>query len=368
MNTRKGTHPRSVEVRRAIDQLVDLAIGLNGKGSVADPATKADQSRRHLIEEMVATALRLYGDEINVGELRLMRQSLREMRAGFTMFGKYRSLRKIAVFGSARTPTDHADYKAAVEFTRLLSQRKWMTITGAGPGIMQAGIEGPTPEWAFGLCIRLPFEERPNPLIAGDPKLLPFRYFFTRKLAFMGNADAVAAFPGGLGTQDELFEALTLVQCGRNSVIPIVLIEGTDEHGAPLGYWRNWQNFVQSSMFDNGWVSREDEDLYDIVASPEEAVEIVTGFYRRYQSSRYVDDLLVLRLDSPLGRDACAELTREFSGLLVSGVIEEGRSLDGDDAPDGTPRLWFRHNRKHFGLVRRMIDRINAIPHEASHA
>ncbi len=348
------------EMRRAIEALVEMAIT---SSTATAPQSGSDAERRLLVEELVATSLRLYADEVNLGELRLMRQALREMRAAFSLFGQYRTLRKIAVFGSARTPPEHPDYRAAVEFTRILSQRHWMAITGAGPGIMQAGIEGPSADRAFGLCIRLPFEARPNPLIAKDPKLLSFRYYFTRKLAFMGSADAVAAFPGGFGTQDELFEALTLVQCGRSAVVPIVLVEGADDGGRPLGYWRRWESFVKNAMFENGWVSSEDEDFYDIAATPMHAADIVTEFYKRYRSSRYVGDRLVIRLDAEIGPDACAALTKEFAPLVANGVIEEGRELDGDDAPAGTPRIWFRHNRRHFGLVRRLIARINDLPH-----
>lgn len=351
MNPRNN-HP--AELREAIRETVRLA-------APTDPTGREDRARRVLVEEMIATSLHLLGGNLNLGELRLMRQALREMRAGFEMFDRHRDLRKIAVFGSARTPPDHPDYNAAFEFTRLLAQRGWMAITGAGPGIMQAGIEGPTAERAFGLCIRLPFEARPNPAIADDPKLLSFRYYFTRKLAFMGSADAVAAFPGGFGTQDELFEALTLVQCGRSAVVPIVLVEGHNEKTGG-SYWRKWEAFVKSTMLETGWISVEDEDLYSIADSPGEAVEIVTRFYRRYRSSRYVDDLMVLRLDKPLGTDACNALAREFAPLIATGTIEEGTTLEGDDAPEGTPRVWFRHNRKYYGLVRRLIDRINETP------
>ncbi len=349
---RTTTAPHSPQIRAAIDSVVDLVT----------PATLTGHElakRRILISEMVATSLSLFGDELTTGELRLVRQAFREMRAGFTMFNRYRSLRKIAVFGSARTPREHPDYTAAFEFSRLIAARGWMTITGAGPGIMQAGIEGPTPEQAFGLSIRLPFEDKPNPVIANDPKLLTFRYFFTRKLAFMGNADAVAAFPGGFGTQDELFEALTLVQTGRNAIVPIVLVEGHDSHGAPLGYWKKWETFVRSAMHDTGWISPEDESLYHIAASPTAAVDFVTKFYTRYQSSRYVDDRLVIRLTAPLPPSACAEFNRDFSAILASGEFSQGTEFEGDDAPDGTPRLWFHHHRKNIGLVRRLIDRIN---------
>lgn len=346
------SRPHSPQIRAAIDSIVALV----------QPENLAEAElakRRILISEMVATSLSLFGDELTTGELRLVRQAFREMRAGFTMFNRYRALHKIAVFGSARTPREHPDYQAAFEFSRLLAARGWMTITGAGPGIMQAGIEGPTPEQAFGLSIRLPFEDKPNPVIANDPKLLTFRYFFTRKLAFMGNADAVAAFPGGFGTQDEVFEALTLVQTGRNAIVPIVLVEGHDSQGAPLGYWKKWETFVRTAMHETGWISPEDECLYQIADSPTTAVDLVTTFYRRYQSSRYVDDRLVIRLDAPLRATACGEFDLEFAAILASGGFTQGTEFDGDDAPAGTPRLWFRHNRKHFGLVRRLIDRIN---------
>lgn len=341
-------------LRRAIDEMVALAF--------ADrPTDDEQQSRAHVISEMVATALHLANDRLTMGELRLIRQSLREMRAAFTMFDRFRSLRKVAIFGSARTPRDHLDYIAALDFSRALAARGWMAITGAGPGIMQAGNEGPTPDQSFGLSIRLPFEDRPNPVIAGDPKLLKFRYYFTRKLAFMGSADAVAAFPGGFGTQDELFEALTLVQCGRSLVVPIVLVEG--EGG---NYWERWRSFVDECMERTQWISPEDTELFTRASSAAHAVEIICGFYQRYRSSRYVDELLVLRLDAPVSSAQLQELAAEFAPLLESGTMQQGDSLEGDDAPAGTPRIWFHHNRRLFGLLRRLIDRINQLPHESA--
>jgi uncharacterized protein (TIGR00730 family) len=351
----KTTHPRlAPHLRRAIDEMVALAL--------ADRASDDEQqSRAHVISEMVATALHLANDRLTMGELRLIRQSLREMRAAFTMFERFRSLRKVAIFGSARTPRDHPDYIAALDFSRALASRGWMAITGAGPGIMQAGNEGPTPDQSFGLSIRLPFEDRPNPIIEGDPKLLKFRYYFTRKLAFMGSADAVAAFPGGYGTQDELFEALTLVQCGRSSVVPIVLVEGEGGH-----YWERWRSFVNECMERTAWISPEDTDLFTRATSAAEAVEIISTFYRRYRSSRYVGDLLVLRLDALLSPNQLQDLAQEFSPLIESGTMHQGVSLAGDDAPEGTPRIWFHHNRRLFGLIRRLIDRINSLPNIAA--
>jgi uncharacterized protein (TIGR00730 family) len=346
------------ELRAAIRELVRLA-------TTQHMAHPADRARLGAVEELVTTALRALGDDIDLGQVKLMRRALREMRASFTLFNHHRTTRKVAVFGSARTPPGHPDYVAAHVFTRTLADRGWMAITGAGPGIMQAGIEGPSPEQAFGLAIRLPYEQKPVEAILNDPKLLEFRHFFTRKLAFMGSADAVAAFPGGYGTQDELFEALTLVQCGRNAVIPIVLVEGTGPDGQPLGYWPRWESFIREAVFASGWVDAEELGLYRIASSPAEAADIVSGFYRRYRSSRWVGEHFVIRLDAPLPGHAAHELASEFGDLLAGGTIEQGTQLDGDDAPVGTPRIWFRHDRRRFGLLRRMIDRINALPHVA---
>ena len=346
------------ELRDAIRELVRLA-------TTQHMSHPADRARLGAIEELVTTALRALGDDIDLGQVKLMRRALREMRASFTLFNHHRAIRKVAVFGSARTPPDHPDYGAAHVFTRTLADRGWMAITGAGPGIMQAGIEGPSPEQAFGLAIRLPYEQKPVEAIRHDPKLLEFRHFFTRKLAFMGSADAVAAFPGGYGTQDELFEALTLVQCGRNAIVPIVLVEGIGLDGKPLGYWARWESFIRDAVFAEGWVDADELALYRIAANPVEAADIVTGFYRRYRSSRWVGELFVIRLDAPLPEGATVTLAQEFRGLLDSGGIEQGTSLDGDDAPEGTPRIWFRHDRRRFGLLRRMIDRINTMPHAA---
>ena len=315
------------ELRDAIRELVRLA-------TTQHMAHPADRTRLGAVEELVTTALRALGDDIDLGQVKLMRRALREMRASFTLFNHHRSIRKVAVFGSARTPPDHPDYSAAHVFTRTLADRGWMAITGAGPGIMQAGIEGPSPEQAFGLAIRLPYEQKPVEAIRHDPKLLEFRHFFTRKLAFMGSADAVAAFPGGYGTQDELFEALTLVQCGRNAIVPIVLVEGVGLDGKPLGYWARWETFMRDAVFASGWVDADELALYRIAANPTEAADIVTGFYRRYRSSRWVGELFVVRLDAPLPDGATCTLAQEFRGLLESGTIEQGTSLEGDDAPD----------------------------------
>ena len=342
-------------LRRAIDEMVALAF--------ADrPTNDEQQSRAHVISEMVATALHLANDRLTMGELRLIRQSLREMRAAFTMFDRFRSLRKVAIFGSARTPRDHPDYIAALDFSRALAARGWMAITGAGDGIMKAGHEGPTREASFGLSIRLPFETNANEVIAGDDKLLSFRYFFTRKLMFVSHSDAVAVFPGGFGTMDEIFEVLTLVQTGKSPLVPIVLVEGSDPEGKPLGYWKRWEFGVVENLLAQGWIGKEDPGLYEFASSPADAVQRILRFYHRYHSSRYVGDDLVIRLKRPLSHAQVDELDREFRPLVKTGRIEQVGEVEGESEHPGLPRLRFHFAKRGFGMLRRMVDRINGFP------
>lgn len=311
-----------------------------------------------LITQLVQTCLKLIPDGHDTGQLKLLNSSLKEMRYAYRVFNRYRPARKISIFGSARTPEDHPDYLAAREFSRKIAGNGWMAITGAGDGIMKAGHEGPEREGSFGLSIRLPFETTANTVIEGDPKLINFRYFFTRKLMFMSHADAVAVFPGGFGTQDELFETLTLVQTGKSNIIPIVMLEGGD--GV---YWDHWDRYVRKNLHENGWISPEDTSLYFIAENIDDAVNHVLQFYRMYHSSRYVRDHFVIRLNRPLTDEQVAALNEEFSKLIVpgnGGIEQHPRGLEGEDDHMELPRLAFVHTRRDIGLLRKMIDRINA--------
>ncbi|MFO0874737.1 MAG: LOG family protein [Phycisphaerales bacterium] len=324
-----------------------------------DGATTAAGIEERLAAEMIRTAVKLLRDGADVGQLKLVSAAMKEMRHAYRIFGRYRERRKISIFGSARTPPDHPDYAAAREFGRLIAQAGWMAITGAGQGIMQAGHEGPQRDASFGLSIRLPFETTANEVIEGDPKHISFRYFFTRKLMFLSHSDAVAVFPGGFGTHDELFEALTLVQTGKSGIVPIVLIEGHHADG-PRGYWPDWNSFVADHLLSNGWISPEDLRLYHIAASVDDAVAHVLRFYRRFHSSRYVNDRLVLRLREPLAPAQVAALDAEFAPLVESGRFEQGAALPEETDHLGLPRLHFHHTRRQYGLVRALIDRVNS--------
>jgi uncharacterized protein (TIGR00730 family) len=308
-----------------------------------------------LITQLIQTGLKLIPDGHDTGQVKLLTSALKEMRYAYRVFNKYRGIPKITIFGSARTPPTHPDYIAAREFSAAIAARGWMAITGAGDGIMKAGHEGPKRESSFGLSIRLPFETTANEVIEGDPKLINFRYFFTRKLMFVSHADAVAVFPGGFGTQDELFEALTLVQTGKSNIVPIVLLEGRD--GV---YWREWDEYIRGHLLRSGWISPEDPGIYFIAPDAEQAVEHITNFYRLYHSSRYVGPMLVIRLRQRLTDDELDTLNREFGDLVKEGRIEQTAALEGEVDHTDLPRLAFVHTRSRFGRLRGLIDRVNS--------
>ncbi len=312
------------------------------------------------IEEMLLTVLKLMPDGRHAGELKLLNFALKELRYAFKVFSEYADVPKISIFGSARTPEDHPDYIAAVDFSRRLGDAGWMVITGAGDGIMKAGHEGTGREASFGVSIRLPFETTANAIIAGDAKLINFRYFFTRKLIFVSQANAVALFPGGFGTQDENFEALTLVQTGKSHMVPIVMLEGAPEGALqPDGYWMQWDQWVRQKLLDNGWISPEDTSLYYLARNAEDAVSHVVRFYRNYHSSRYVRDDFVLRLKAPLRPDDVEKLNSEFSELVHGGKIVQRGPFSAEREFYDLPRLAFHHTRRGWGRVRQLIDRIN---------
>lgn len=310
-----------------------------------------------LIESMVSTALRLGRDRSDTGELKLVANSLKELRYAYRVFRPWKNHPKISIFGSARTPEDHPDYEAAREFGRLMGEAGWMSITGAGDGIMKAGHEGPGQERSFGLRIRLPFETTANSVIDQDPKLINFRYFFTRKVMFVTNSQAITALPGGFGTMDELFEALTLIQTGKASPVPVILLEG-----AGGTYWPRWLAFIKEELLANGWISEADLSLLEIASSPEDARDRTLRFYRNYHSSRYVRDRFVIRLKRPLTEEERAGLESQFGRLAKDGRLEIGDALSGEKHFLDLPRIHYRSQRRDFGVVRQLIDAINALP------
>lgn len=310
-----------------------------------------------LLAEMMITAVRVSRGTVTAGDFKMMNRALKEMRAAEEVFGPWRDFRKVSVFGSARTRPDDPQYQAAVEFSRQMREHGFMTITGAGPGIMAAGNEGAGADDSFGLNIVLPFEATANEFIAGDDKLVEFNYFFTRKLSFVKESDATAGFPGGFGTMDEVFEALTLIQTGKAQVYPMVLVEAKGGK-----YWKFWEQFVRDHLLRSGMISESDLSLFRVTDDIDEAVEEVVGFYRTFHSYRYVGDRLVMRLMNPLAEGEVGRLEQEFGDVIKAGRMQQRGALEEEDnEPEmaGLPRLVFRHRRGNFGRLRELIDAVN---------
>jgi hypothetical protein len=349
------------EIGSMIDRVVEAAAR-----AAHGPDAHRSARRTALVEDMVRSAVRVLDDGSDLGQVKVMERALREMRNAYRVFNRYKGVRKISIFGSARTPEHHPDYHAAREFGRLMAAEGWMAITGAGMGIMKAGHEGPSREASFGLSIRLPFETNANEIIKGDPKLIDFKYFFTRKLMFVSHSDAVACFPGGFGTMDEIFETLTLIQTGKCHPMPVVLVEGAGADGKATGYWRRWEAGVVHNLVEAGWISPEDTSLYEIADGPADAVARVVRFYRRYHSSRYIGDTFVVRVKRALSTRQVEQLNDEFSHLVKSGTVDQHMGpLEGEDDHVDLPRVAFHHTKRGFGHVRRFIDRMNEMPDEA---
>ncbi|MCH2153497.1 MAG: TIGR00730 family Rossman fold protein [Phycisphaerales bacterium] len=319
-------------------------------------APEAPEDQRAMVADVLRSGVMLLHDGCDSGQIKLMSKAVKEMRRSWQVFNHYRGVRKVTIYGSARTPEDHPDYDVARVFGRKMADEGWMAITGAGDGIMKAGHEGPTREASFGLRIRLPFETSANDVIEGDPKLVSFRYFFTRKLMFMAHADAVAVFPGGFGTMDELFEALTLIQTGKSGLVPIVLVEGEE------GYWPAWQEFVVGQLQGKGFISPEDESLIHLAESPEDARDHIMQFYRRYHSSRYVGPTFVIRMSLPLTDEQVETLNEEFADVVDGGRMSLSQALRGETDHLDLPRLTFVHTRRDWGRMRQLLDRINELP------
>ncbi len=328
--------------------------------SVPSPPAEKTVAPRHiadLIGKIKESADKLADDRTSRGDLKILSRALRELRWAFKIFSPYRGRHKVTVFGSARTQPDAPAYQQAVDFGRAMSRRDWLVVTGAASGIMEAGHVGAGRENSMGLNIMLPFEQSSNPIIAGDHKLAHMKYFFTRKLMFVKESNAICLLPGGFGTLDEGLEVLTLLQTGKRDMIPVVFL---DEPGGD--YWAEFLRFVQRKLLGQGMIDGEDTSLYKLTDNVEEAVEEIVGFYRNYRGMRYVRSNLVLRLNEPLDEAFLDEINTQFADILESGQFTQGGPLPEEkDEPDlaQLPRLIFKFNRRDLGRLRQLIDRIN---------
>jgi uncharacterized protein (TIGR00730 family) len=315
---------------------------------------------RDVLAEIIRTATELAGDDADRLDLKITRDALKEMRAAFRMFGPYEGIRKVTVFGSARTHPSDPLYNQAKELAGKLAETGWMVVTGAGPGIMEAANVGAGRDRSFGVNIRLPFEEGVSDLFAGSDKLVSMKYFFTRKLMLIKESSGFVSLPGGFGTLDETFELLTLFQTGKALPSPLVLL---DIPG--LGYWNGWQRFVDEQLVTAGLVSPGDSDLYLITDDVDEAVAAVRGFWRNYHSLRWVGGQLVVRVQAPPTPEEIDGLNEQFADLCTDGGIAATEPLpaevsDRDDLD--RPRLMMRYDVRKGGRFRSFIEALNTLP------
>jgi len=311
----------------------------------------------NLIHEILTTAVKLGKESNDKGDLKLVNNALKELRYSFKIFTPYRNIKKVIIFGSARSKRTSAEYRMAEEFTRSLTGKGYMIVTGGGPGVMEAGNKGAKRGKEFALNIRLPFEQKPNPYIDEKDKIINFKYFFTRKLIFVKETDATALFPGGFGTLDEGFEMLTLFQTGKSRPRPIVLME-------PEGstYWEAWKRFVNNEMLKNGFIAKEDLKLFRIVKSVDEAVRYIEDFYRVYHSIKYISGTTVLRLNKKISEETLKLINQKFKDILTNGEISISPPLKEEDHKGEDlelPRLAMNFNMHDYGRLCELIHIIN---------
>lgn len=329
-----------------IDQIINRLI--EESGGVHHPV---------IIKEMILSSLKIGQDVDYLADLKLINRTLREMRYTARVFGPYRSRKKVTIFGSARTEPDEEMYRKCIRFSRSLADNDYMVITGGGPGIMQAGNEGAGSENSFAVNIRLPFEQKPNPVMYRNPRLVTYKYFFNRKVAFVKESDAIVVFPGGFGTLDEAMEVFTLIQTGKTSPKPLILMDDRD------GYWEQFFDFVKQSLLVKGFISGEDFSLFTITKDEQEALEVINTFYRNYHSLRFIENRLVIRLTKKLSVEQIATLSDEFSELIKNGdkihcCEAYPEEIDEPDLAD-LPRISMLFDHHHYGLLIAFINRIN---------
>jgi len=326
-----------------IEQLMETAGGIR---------------RPKYVREMIIAALKAGQEDNESADLKLMNTTLKEMRFTSKVFGPYQNIRKVTVFGSARTQPGDPVYEMAKLFGKKLAEMGYMVITGGGEGIMKAVNEGAGSEHSFGVNIRLPFEQKPNCVLDGSPRVITYKYFFNRKVAFLKESDAVVLFPGGFGTLDEAMETLTLMQTGKRNPMPLVLVDNPE-----CSYWPHMIKLFEEELLARNYINPSDFALFERVCSVDDAVEKIKHFYRRYHSLRYVHGKLVIRLTSQLKPDDIVKLTDQFHDILLSGgsIVASG-ALEAEIA-DGDvihlPRLVIDFNRMDFGRLMNLIDLIN---------
>lgn len=352
----------------------------NGPGGTLSPGTPDDvllqkvqallagdrtDFRNSLMKEMLMGVLKIHESDVDLLDVKILNRTIKELRHAFHVFQPYQDCPKVSIFGSARTPREDPNFQLAFRFGRLLSEKGFMVITGAGEGIMWAGHEGAGKENSFGVNIMLPFEQAPNVVIADDPKLVHLKYFFTRKLLFVRESHATALFPGGFGTLDEAFEVLTLIQTGKTNPAPVVCLQAPGS-----GYWDRWLDFLKRELLPRKLISEADLHLFKIFDNEWDGVEEIQRFYRNYHSIRFINDRLVIRIRQRLTPEEIEDANEEFRDLIVDGVMTQQGAFPEEEQnePDlsSLTRLVFHYNRRHAGRLRQLIDWLNTIAGQAT--
>jgi hypothetical protein len=321
--------------------------------------SREDDLHAALMTELLTGLLKLHDAHLDLLDVKIVNRAVKELRHAFSVFHGYRNRQKVSIFGSARTLSDDPNYQLAYRFAQAIVREGFMVITGGADGIMRAAQEGAGRDNSFGVNIMLPFEQGPNSTIADDPKLITFKYFFTRKLMFQKEANAIALFPGGFGTHDEGFEILTLAQTGKSDPQPIICLQAPG-----CDYWNDWSGFVTRQLLKRKLINEEDMSLFVILDSAEEAVNYINRFYRRYHSMRFVGRQLAVRLKQTISIEQLEEIRQRFTDLLSDGTFELRGPLEEElDEPAlrDLPRLVFDFNRRSAGRLRQLISHLNEL-------
>lgn len=339
---------------------IDLTAKIDELVSVAAPTSP----NLPLYHDMLLTVVRMAQADRNRWDAKIMLQTLREMEHAFSLLEQFKRRRKVTVFGSARTPIEHPLYALARELGTTLARYDLMVITGAGGGIMAAAHEGAGLENSLGFNITLPFEQQANPTVEGTENLLPFHFFFVRKLFFVKEADALVLCPGGFGTLDEALEVLTLIQTGKSPLVPVVLL---DEPGGT--FWDDVLHFMRKQLEGNRYILPSDMHLMRLVYTAEDAAKEIAQFYSNFHSSRWLKNLFVIRMNHALSKKALGHLQRAFADLCLSdGFHQQPISESEQDEPEFSHliRLAFTFNGRDHGRLRELVDYLN-LPENWAH-
>ena len=334
----------------------DAAAALARLGDAFLESTRNNSDIRQLTR-LVNTTIELLAGEASSLDIKIASSAVDEMAQAYAMFAPYRNIPKVSIFGSARTTPDNPIYDTTARTARALADAGFMVVTGAGPGIMEAGMLGAGREKSIGVSIRLPFETGANSVIAGDEKYVSMRYFFTRKLMLVKESHAFLCLPGGFGTLDETFELLTLAQTAKSVPVPIVFLEVA---GDP--FWSPLMETMEPLLLKHGLISPSDSTLYKITDNIDEAVSEITTFYANYHSIRFINNRLFIRTQRALNDSAIVQLIDTFGYLSADGLIRQTSAHEIELRENDVPslnRISLDYNGKGFADLRPLIDEIN---------